>query len=393
MIFLSNSKSGYLLNESILEFTGSAYTTHIQEIAAPDILLHCRYLHNSTRASLLQPSCDPTVAARNTNENGVDEPLGLDPVCTEVVNHPRGYLLLCNTWEYFPLYSARFQHNLRQLLESQGIPPEKTLVSCCDARPIALAAPPAIRAFGFDWAYLREKLRFDPSAVVDFSTPKKKYFLFLNRRYADDRFLVLAAMSLGGALAKCYYSFLSQPTRQDVSRVVDWLRILNLSRLPPAELGRRVEELAATLPAEIDGNLEQVDWSGDSGLQRELNGAYFFIVNETLCDSIDFLFVSEKTYKPIRHGMPFLLFGACGILEHLRTLGFQTFAPYVDESYDREPDYLRRLRLFIKEIERLSALDEREMKALYENIAPRVQNNLDNLRKRERILALEQALS
>lgn|GEM_PF-6181957 len=392
MIFLSNTKSGYLLSESILEFTHSAYAGNIQAIAAPDIVLQCRYLHNSTRARLLQPSCEPAAAARNTNENRIDEPIGLDPICAEVINHPRGYLLLCNTWEYFPLNLPLFQENLRRLLETQGIPPEKTLVSCCDARPTALTHRPAIRTFGFDWAFLREKLNFDPKGVVASDTPKPKYFLFLNRRYSDDRFLVLAAMSLTPALANSHYSFLSPPSRHDVLRIVDWLKLLALSHLPRADLARRIDTLAQNLPMELDGKKEDVDWAGSTGLQRELSSAYFLIINETLCDSSDFLFVSEKTYKAIRHGMPFLLFGACGILHHLRSLGFETFSPYVDERYDEEPDYLRRLQLFVREIQRLTALSETEMNELYRLILPRIQHNVDHLRQRGPVAALEQKI-
>lgn len=393
VIYLSNTPSGYLLTESLREFTHSAYVEDIERVAAPDILLHCRYLHNSTRARLLQPSTDPALAARNTNESGVDEPIGLDRNCAEVVNHPRGYLLLCNTWEYFPMHSQRFQENLRALLAAQRIPPEKTIISCCNVRQTPGTGTENIRAFGFDWAYLREKLRFDATAVVNSETPKEKYFLFLNRRYSDDRFLLLTAMSLTGGLAKSYYSFLSEPTRHDISRVVDWLRMLGLSELSNSELTHRVEALARTLPIEIDGNKENVDWSENSKLQRELRGAYFLIIHETLCDSADYLFVSEKTYKAIRHGMPFLLFGACGILSHLRSLGFETFSPYVDERYDQEPDYLRRLQMFVREIQRLTALSEIEINELYRAILPRVQHNVDHLRRRGPIAAFEQTIN
>ena len=45
--------------------------------------------------------------------------------------------------------------------------------------------------------------------------------------------------------------------------------------------------------------------------------------------------VSEKTYKAIRLGMPFILFtGRPGILKHLKRIGFKTFHPHIDESYD-----------------------------------------------------------
>lgn len=48
----------------------------------------------------------------------------------------------------------------------------------------------------------------------------------------------------------------------------------------------------------------------------------------------DRLFVSEKIFKPLRHGHPFMVYGSPGILQYLRDQGFQTFATELDESYD-----------------------------------------------------------
>lgn len=46
------------------------------------------------------------------------------------------------------------------------------------------------------------------------------------------------------------------------------------------------------------------------------------------------LFISEKTFKPIAHGHPFMIFGPPGILHYLKALGFATFDHVIDESYD-----------------------------------------------------------
>jgi len=45
-------------------------------------------------------------------------------------------------------------------------------------------------------------------------------------------------------------------------------------------------------------------------------------------------FPTEKTYKSLMLGHPFVLYGGRGSLGKLQQLGFRTFGPWIDESYD-----------------------------------------------------------
>ena len=47
-------------------------------------------------------------------------------------------------------------------------------------------------------------------------------------------------------------------------------------------------------------------------------------------------FLTEKTFKPIKHGQPFVIVGAPGSLAALRSLGYRTFDHVIDNSYDLE---------------------------------------------------------
>ena len=67
----------------------------------------------------------------------------------------------------------------------------------------------------------------------------------------------------------------------------------------------------------------------------------------TLCElvaetSINVFFPTEKTVKPIAAGMPFVEVACCGFLKRLRKMGFRTFHPYIDESYDVIDDWQQR---------------------------------------------------
>lgn len=44
--------------------------------------------------------------------------------------------------------------------------------------------------------------------------------------------------------------------------------------------------------------------------------------------------ITEKTYRPIASGRPFIILGPYRTLEFLRSLGFSTFPSIIDESYD-----------------------------------------------------------
>jgi len=63
------------------------------------------------------------------------------------------------------------------------------------------------------------------------------------------------------------------------------------------------------------------------------------LVTETV---VEFFWATEKTVKPIAAGMPFVMIGCKGFLRRLRQIGFRTFHPYIDESYDDIEDWRER---------------------------------------------------
>jgi len=65
---------------------------------------------------------------------------------------------------------------------------------------------------------------------------------------------------------------------------------------------------------------------------------------------------TEKTFWPIMHTMPFIQINSKGALKYLRELGYSTFHPYIDESYDDEPDLVSRIQKIVTELSRLKLL-------------------------------------
>lgn len=67
---------------------------------------------------------------------------------------------------------------------------------------------------------------------------------------------------------------------------------------------------------------------------------------------------TEKTLRPIACGHPFILAAGHNSLELLRSYGFKTFSPWINESYDKIENPESRLIAIHQEMARLSSLDD-----------------------------------
>jgi hypothetical protein len=94
--------------------------------------------------------------------------------------------------------------------------------------------------------------------------------------------------------------------------------------------------------------------------------SYFHLVTETFFGPN--VFLSEKIFKPISNLQPFLVFGDYLTLAELRRLGFKTFEPFIDESYDLEKDPKKRMLLLEKELLKLKNMSIEELHSWYYSI-------------------------
>jgi hypothetical protein len=65
---------------------------------------------------------------------------------------------------------------------------------------------------------------------------------------------------------------------------------------------------------------------------------------------------TEKTIKAIAHGHPFLVWGPPGTLNVIRADGFNTFSPFINETYDTIQSDCARLHAVVLEVTRLLSL-------------------------------------
>jgi hypothetical protein len=83
---------------------------------------------------------------------------------------------------------------------------------------------------------------------------------------------------------------------------------------------------------------------------------FFSIVPEAACgDKEKSVFLSEKTFKPICCSTPFAIWGGKYSLKELKKLGYKTFHPFIDESYDTM-DTWDRLEALIKNTKKIDSI-------------------------------------
>ena len=84
--------------------------------------------------------------------------------------------------------------------------------------------------------------------------------------------------------------------------------------------------------------------------------AYVNFVIETHLDADQSggVFLTEKTFKPIKHCQPFIIVGACGSIQQLRNMGYRTFDHVIDHSYDTIEDNTKRWNAVCIEMERIA---------------------------------------
>ena len=73
-------------------------------------------------------------------------------------------------------------------------------------------------------------------------------------------------------------------------------------------------------------------------------------------------FITEKTFKPIMYGHPFVVYGDANTLSTLRTWGFSTFDNLFDETYDSMSSYEEKVKDITRQLKNLKCHYDPETK-------------------------------
>ena len=218
-----------------------------------------------------------------------------------------------------------------------------------------------------------------------------KSFLNFNRRWRNHRPMFIAMLKMAGLLDKGLVSFgpsddnrgwdealptlvnmLRQQDFRDLARKLDNMKRERVD-MEPLYLDHK--ELI-TNRAEF---IAEDDW-----MYAE---SYFSLVSETHYFKFDDehgIFFSEKVFKPISFRHPFILIAPEGSLAALKSIGYKTFAPYINESYDAEQNDFKRMEMIIEETKRLDALEGDALYEWIDNVSAICEHNYWVLRKKSR---------
>ena len=180
-------------------------------------------------------------------------------------------------------------------------------------------------------------------------------FLFLNGRTRPHRKYMIELMRDTGLLDHALWTNLDTTPVYHHTYTTDLFARPSEITLLPAEYeveqfqaGQRDQYQHAFIKHELFDN----KW-GDVYIRAEpYIDTYFSLVSETVCD-YPYSLRSEKIYKPIAMGHPFVAVANRGFYRDLHHAGFQTFGHLIDESFDQidnNQDRLDRIAQVVQEL-------------------------------------------
>jgi hypothetical protein len=190
--------------------------------------------------------------------------------------------------------------------------------------------------------------------------PKQKNFLCFNRIFRLQRLALLGLLYNKNLVNNSFYSYFPNVTY--TGKVEPNLNLLRpvLSNQTFDIINEEYNKHKHELPLLLNNpDASPTNYIIDSDLDYYKN-SYFSLVTETFFFKIinpafdEFsIFFSEKIFKPIICKHPFVLLCRPHSLKYLHKMGYKTFAPYIDESYDDIENDEQRLLAVVNEVERL----------------------------------------
>ena len=129
-----------------------------------------------------------------------------------------------------------------------------------------------------------------------------------------------------------------------------------------------------SLPLQFAGETDHPMHSCWLSLFEQCSDSLLYLVTETVAQG-QRLHLTEKTFKPIALGMPFVLVATQGSLEYLRSYGFRTFGDIWDESYDNIVNTEHRIATVAQLLRSLDNLSQQQRVDLFQQCLPIIQHN------------------
>lgn len=127
---------------------------------------------------------------------------------------------------------------------------------------------------------------------------------------------------------------------------------------------------------QLDGNFspgnENKGWPMISGYDN----CYFDVMVEYM-DGPDQIFITEKTFRPYFNSKPCIQLAHHGHYHALESMGVKLYDEMFDYDIIEQPSLIKRISGIVKNIQRLSLLDNNEMNDLIKKIEPKIKYNYE----------------
>lgn len=121
-----------------------------------------------------------------------------------------------------------------------------------------------------------------------------------------------------------------------------------------------------------------VDRVGPEFVTKFLQNSFVYVITETVGD-YPYPYFSEKTWKAMICGVPFMLVGSQYSIKTLKEFGFQTFDRWWCEDYDSQLCVADRIESIASELQKLCLLDFDTLKQLQQQMSDVIAHNQKHL--------------
>lgn len=255
----------------------------------------------------------------------------------------------------------RIKQRLDQLAQQHGLP--ETCYVFVSSNTAADVIPGFVTFNDFElWYYQRN---IETPALPIHNEVRGKEFTCLNRLHKWWRATAIADLHRSGLLDHSYWSYCEPATGEDNDCPIE-VDLISRLRYDRTKFLQGAPYVSDEL-SDSDRNNHAVmvpKYHTDSYCQIVLESQFDV-------DQSGGAFITEKTFKPIKHGQLFFVAGGAGSLQTLRDLGYRTFDHLLDNSYDTITNHTQRWQRLTESIAKARA----NLPALFEAARPDLEHN------------------
>lgn len=198
---------------------------------------------------------------------------------------------------------------------------------------------------------------------------ERNLYLSFNRLQRSHRTLLVCELMKNNLLSRGLVSYKGgEQTLDDMKN--------DLQRVSNTDLSSEASMLYTMSPMTLD--IDDMVNKKSLKINDESLGLYektlMSIVTETMFTN-DTIFFTEKTWKTICIGHPFILVSSRHSLKKLKEFGFKTFSKWIDESYDECENLEDRIKIIMSELLRLSNLSTEQLMEIRSEMSDIIQLN------------------